>query len=226
MLRDATVAFDLDGTLVDTAPDLIGCLNAILLEEGLEAIDLASARHLVGHSARVMLEHGFAQAGRPLDEARSSALVEVFIPRYLERIAEESRPFPGCIEALDALRAAGAKLCVCTNKLTSLSLALLEAVGLDGRFVAVVGPDATSARKPDPRHLLDAIGAAGGTAARAVYVGDSSIDVRAARAAGVPIIGVSFGYADAPVAELGFDAVIDGFEELPGACARRLAAPR
>jgi phosphoglycolate phosphatase len=218
--------FDLDGTLVDTAPDLIGCLNSILMEEGLEAIDLASGRRLVGHGARVMLEHGFAQAGRPLDEERSRALVEVFIPRYLERIAEESRPFPGCVEALDALHAAGAKLAVCTNKLTNLSVALLEAVGLDGRFKAVVGPDATAARKPDPRHLLDAIAAVGGTPARAVYVGDASPDVRAAKAAGVPIIGVSFGYADASLAQLGFDTVIDRFEELPETCARLLAALR
>jgi phosphoglycolate phosphatase len=220
------VVFDLDGTLVDTAPDLIGCLNSILEEEGLEAIDLASGRRLVGHGARVMLEHGFAQAGRPLDDRRSKALVEAFIPRYLERIAEESRPFPGCVEALDALHAAGARLAVCTNKLTNLSVALLDAVGLAGRFDAVVGPDATAARKPDPRHLLDTIAAAGGTSDRAVYVGDASPDVRAAKAAGVPVIGVSFGYADAPLAELDFDAVIDRYEDLPAACARRLAAPR
>ena len=196
-----------------------------MLEEGLEAIDLASGRRLVGHGARVMLEHGFAQAGRPLDEMRSKALVEDFIPRYLERIAEESRPFPGCADALDALRAAGARLAVCTNKLTSLSLALLDAVGLAGRFEAVVGPDATAARKPDPRHLLDAIAAAGGRPDRAVYVGDASPDVRAAKAAGVPVIGVSFGYADAPLVGLGFDVLIDRYEDLPDACARRLATP-
>ncbi len=197
------------------------------MEEGLEAFDLASGRRLVGHGARALLEHGFAQAGRPLDAERSKALVvEVFIPRYLERIAEESRPFPGCVEALDALHAAGARLAVCTNKLTNLSDALLKAVGLDGHFQAVLGPDATAAYKPDPRHLLDTIAAVGGAPARAVFVGDSSIDVGAAKAAGVPIVGVSFGYADLPPAELGFDLLIDGFAELVPACARLLAAPR
>jgi phosphoglycolate phosphatase len=221
-LKGATVAFDLDGTLVDTAPDLIACLNAILVDEGLAAMDLSSARNLVGHGARVMIEHGFANAGRPLDETRSRALVDRFIPIYLERIAEESAPFPGCTEALDILRAAGAKLCVCTNKLTNLSEALLEALGLAAYFEAIVGPDATTARKPDPRHLLDAISAAGGDRAVAVYVGDSRPDAQAARGARVPSIGVTFGYTDVPVAELGFDALIDGYGELSEVCARLL----
>jgi phosphoglycolate phosphatase len=169
-----------------------------------------------------MIEHGFANAGRPLEQNRSKALVDRFIPLYLDRIADESAVFPGCVEALDALRGAGARLCVCTNKLTSLSRALLGALGLAGRFEAVVGPDATAARKPDPRHLLDAIAAAGGDPASTIYVGDSRPDARAARAAGVPSIGVTFGYTDTPVAELGFDALIDGYLELPGACARLL----
>jgi phosphoglycolate phosphatase len=223
-LRGATVAFDLDGTLVDTAPDLIGALNTLLVEEGLQAVDLAAARHLVGHGARIMLEHGFAEAGRELDGGRSRELVERFIPVYLARIAEESALFPACEAALDEIAAAGAVMCVCTNKLTNLSVALLDALGLSARFSAVVGPDATSARKPDPRHLLDAIAAAGGDPARTVYVGDSRPDMQAARGAGVPSIGVSFGYTDTPAAELGFDVVIDRYEELPSACARLLDA--
>jgi phosphoglycolate phosphatase len=185
-------------------------------------VDVASARNLVGHGAQAMIEHGFANAGQPLGPDRSQALLDRFIPLYVDRIADESTIFPGCLETLGALRGAGARLCVCTNKLTSLARALLMELAIDSYFDAVVGPDATVARKPDPRHLLDAIAAAGGEPGRAVYVGDSRPDALAAFAAGVPSIGVTFGYTDTPVAELGFDTLIDAYDQLAGACARLL----
>lgn len=220
-LSGAVVAFDLDGTLVDTAPDLVGTLNAILAEEGLAPLAMRHARDLIGHGARRLLERGFLAAGAPLPEERMPGLYARFIDRYRTHIAEGSRPFPGVVEALEELRASGARLAVCTNKPTALSEALLEALDLRRLFAAVVGPDAAPAAKPDPRHLETAIAAAGGSPARAVLVGDAATDAGAARAAHVPLVLVSFGYSETPAAELEPDVLIDRFDQLPAA-ARRL----
>jgi phosphoglycolate phosphatase len=223
-LSGAVVAFDLDGTLVDTAPDLIGTLNHLLLQENLPALPIEEARPFIGHGARRLIQRGFIAAGAHLDPAHEQHLFDRFIPHYLGRIADESRPFPGCVEALDALHAAGAKLCVCTNKPTDLSRALLDALEMSARFAAIVGPDAAGAAKPDPRHLEAAVTAAGGTLGRSLLVGDSATDAAAARSAGTPLVLVSFGYSDFPVRELAPDALIHHFDELPEACARLLAA--
>jgi phosphoglycolate phosphatase len=218
------VAFDLDGTLVDTAPDLIGTLNVLLAQEGLPPLPLAEARPFIGRGARWMIERGFQAAGADLDGPRTQALFDRFIAHYLDHIADESRPFPGCEAALDALKARGAKLCVCTNKRTDLSVALLEALGLAPRFDAVIGSDATPAIKPDPRHLQTAVDAVGGAMTRAILVGDAATDVGAARAAGAGLILVSFGYTETPAAELHPDVLIHGFDELAAACERLLGA--
>jgi phosphoglycolate phosphatase len=220
-LKGVVVAFDLDGTLVDTAPDLIGTLNQVLAEEGHPSLPVEQARSLIGHGARALIARGFAAAGATLTSERLDQLWDHFIALYLPRIALESRPFPGAVAALDRLAAAGARLAVCTNKRTPLSRALLDQLGLSARFAAIVGPDLAGVAKPDPRHLSFAIAAAGG--GRAVMVGDASTDTLAARAAGVPVIVVSFGYLDMPVAELGADAVIDHYDELPAVVARLLA---
>jgi len=225
-LTGATIAFDLDGCLVDTAPDLIGTLNTILGEHGHGGLPLGSARTLVGHGARAMLLRGFAAAGETLDPARMDALFEHFIELYRGRIDLESRPYPGVGAVLDQFAAAGARLVVCTNKRTDLSLLLLDSLDLTRRFEAVVGPDKAGAAKPDPRHLIAAIEAASGSADRALMVGDSRADVGAAVAAGVPVVAVSFGYSDVPPAELGADALIDSFAELPPIARRLLAAQR
>jgi phosphoglycolate phosphatase len=224
-LTGATIAFDLDGCLVDTAPDLVGTLNFILAEHGHHGLPLASARTLVGHGARAMLARGFEAVGESLSPERLNRLFDRFIELYRARIDMASRTYPGVVDVLDDFAAAGARLVVCTNKRTDLSLALLDSLGLTRRFVAVVGPDQAGAAKPDPRHLIFAIEAAGGSLDRALMVGDSRSDVGAAKAAGVPVIAVSFGYSDVPTAELGADAVIDSFAELPP-IARRLLAGR
>ncbi|HWA60061.1 MAG TPA: phosphoglycolate phosphatase [Caulobacteraceae bacterium] len=217
-LAGATVVFDLDGTLIDTAPDLIGTLNLVLAEQNLPALEFASARNLIGAGARALIARGFAAAGEPLDEARMGPLFARFIDLYLGRIADESAPFPGMVEALDALEAAGARLAVCTNKRTGLSVALMDALGLTHRFAAIVGADDAPAPKPDPSHLTTAIARAGGDSARAVMIGDSISDAGAARAAGVPLVLVSFGYTDIPVAQLGADVLIDHYDQLQAAC--------
>lgn len=217
--------FDLDGTLIDTAPDLIGSLNGVLVEQGLAPVALADARHLVGQGAKAMIERGFAQAGEPLPPDRVPALFDRFIEIYIGRIAQDSLAFEDLDVTLDLLAQEGAALAICTNKRTDLSMALLDALDLTRRFSAVIGPDRAPAPKPDPRHLLAAIQAAGGDPARALMVGDSISDVLAARAADVPVAVVSFGYTETPAAELGGDVLIDHFTELPAIARRLLARP-
>jgi phosphoglycolate phosphatase len=225
VLSGATIAFDLDGTLVDSAPDLIGALNALLQEEGLAPFPLAEARPFIGKGARWMVRRGFQAAGAPLADEKTEELYARFIHRYQAHIADESRPFPGVEAALDALRGAGAKLAVCTNKRTDLSHRLLDALDLSRHFHAVIGSDATPAIKPDARHLETAVLRAGGSLERAVMVGDASTDAGAAKAAGAPLILVSFGYTDIAPRELDPDLLIDHFDELVPGCERLLGAP-
>lgn len=220
MTRDLegwTLAFDLDGTLVDSAPDLMATLNRMLAAHGLPQVPFSSARHLVGHGARALLEHGFAEAGATWEEARAPELFDAFIADYLDHIADATRPFEGVVETLDKLAARGAILCVATNKRTDLSLALIGALDLGRHFAAIVGPDAVSARKPDGAHLREAVLKAGGDPARAIMVGDSATDTGAARNASMPCVVVSFGYTEIAPADLGGDAVIDSYAELEAA---------
>ena len=216
-LAGATIAFDLDGTLVDTAPDLIGALNVVLGERSLPHVAEASARVLVGKGARALIARGFAMAGEPLVDAEVPGLVTRFIEVYRARIADESRAYEGLEAALERLQAAGARLCVCTNKRTDLSRALLDALGLTCRFVSVTGADKAPRPKPDPSHYLAAITEAGGEVEHSLMVGDSDNDVRSAHAAGAPVVAVSFGYTDIEPVDLGADALIHRFADLPAA---------
>mgnify|MGYP002403522014 CR=1 FL=1 len=218
MTRDLegwTIAFDLDGTLVETAPDLIGTLNRLLTQHALPSLPLESARHLIGRGASALLRRGFEAAGAKWDEAASPALLTAFLADYLEHIADESTAYPGAVEALNLLTARGAVLCVATNKPTDLAVALFRAVGLESRFAAICGPQSVSARKPDAAHIREAVLQAGGDPARAIMIGDSITDLEAARATGVPCVLTTFGYTDVPAIDLGADAVIGHFDELP-----------
>ena len=219
------LVLDLDGTLVDTAEDLIATLNIVLTAEGLRPMSRADAGSLLGAGARAMIERGYRLAGASLDAATLDRLFATFLPIYEGRIAEASRPFPGALAALDRFAAAGWKLAVCTNKLEGLSRRLLDELALTARFATVCGGDTFPMRKPDAGHLLGTIARAGGDPATTVMVGDSATDVNAARNAGVPVVGVTFGYTDAPVASFGPDAVIDHFDDLWDAVAS-LAARR
>ena len=216
-LMGVTVAFDLDGTLVDTAPDLIGALNTVLGGCGLDPLPLESARFLVGRGARALIAEGFRAAGAPLNSPQDAELLKTFLSVYKDRVAEESRPFEGVEAALETLKGQGATLVVCTNKPTDLSLLLLEKLALLSQFVAVVGADASPAPKPDARHVWTAISAADGRVNRAALVGDSETDSSAARAAGVPMILVPYGYTDGPSDLIPADVRIPGFAELPKA---------
>lgn len=218
----STVIFDLDGTLVDTAPDLTGALNRVLAEEGLAPVSLNETRRMVGHGARALIENALAATGAPPDQGRVSRLVGRYLAHYKSHIADESLPFDGVIETLDALRDAEIRLGVCTNKSLALSEDLLNALNMRHYFAAIVGGDSLPVRKPDPEHLLETVRRTGGRPDRAIMVGDSGPDFEAARGAGIPVVLVSFGYGDAPPTALGPDAVVDHYREMLGAL-RRLA---
>jgi phosphoglycolate phosphatase len=210
-----TVVFDLDGTLVDTAPDLIATLNAIFAREGLPPVAYEAARNMVGGGARTMIERGLAAEARRLPAADVDRMAADFIAYYAAHIADRSRPFPGLDAALDELAAHGCRFAVCTNKLEWLSVRLLDRLGLSRRFVAVCGADTFGIRKPDPELLRRTITRADGRVDRAVMVGDSITDIAAARAAGVPVVAVDYGYTETPVRALGPDRVISALTDLP-----------
>src|SRR5438876_4168546 len=205
-----TVVFDLDGTLVDSAPDLVATLNTVFAQEGLPPVPYYTARNLVGGGARSMIERSLEAQGRKFAAAEIDRLVKEFIEYYASHIADRSRPFPSLESALDELGAFGCRLAVCTNKLEWLSVRLLDALGLTKRFVAICGADTFGLKKPNPDFLRQTIARAGGEPAHTVMVGDSPIDVATARAAAVPVIAVDYGYTESPVSELRPDRVIAG----------------
>jgi phosphoglycolate phosphatase len=213
------IVFDLDGTLIDTAPDLIATLNVVLTKEGLPPVPYDQARMLIGGGAKVMLARGLATDGRDTSPAQLDKLFVDFINHYSAHIADHSRPFPELEQTLDQLSDDGFKLAVCTNKLEGLSRKLLEALNLTSRFAFICGQDTFGAPKPNPDTLRKTIAAASGDTSAAFMVGDSETDVAAARAAGIPIIAVDFGYTPRPIVEFRPDRVISRFSELRGAIA-------
>ncbi|MDO1584572.1 HAD family hydrolase [Rhizobium oryzicola] len=208
------VVFDLDGTMIDTAPDLIESLNHTIAAADLEPVTFDDLTHLVGQGARVMIRRAFALRGAPLDEALVEPLLERFLAHYKAHMPGHSRLYEGLTDAFDRLEAAGMQLAVCTNKLEQLALPLLDKMGLTDRFVAITGGDTFSVRKPDARHLLGTIERAGGDPKRAILIGDSINDILAAKNAEVASIGVTFGYSDVPVASLEPGHVISHFNQL------------
>ena len=217
MTLPRTVVFDLDGTLVDTAPDLIAALNYVLDREGLPPLPFESARNMIGAGARKLIERGLEVEGRVMTADDLNRLTRDFIDYYADHIAEASRPFEGLEAALDDLAAQGCRFAVCTNKLEWLSKRLLDQLGLSGRFVAICGADTFGVAKPDPIILQQTVARAGGAIAATVMVGDAGPDVGVARRAGVPVIGVEFGYTDVPIAELKPDRLIGHMRDLPAA---------
>jgi len=205
------VAFDLDGTLADTAPDLTAALNHTLGFFGRSFIPAEQVRHLVGHGARALLRKGLAATGGSREELVEEGF-PIFIDHYAKNICVGTSAYPGVEAALEALDAAGAALAVCTNKPERLAVQLIDALGWKNRFRSIVGGDTLAVRKPDPSPLIEAIARAGGGSA--AFVGDSITDADTARAARIPLVAVSFGFSDRPVVELGADAVIDHFDQL------------
>lgn len=213
-MRDQTIVFDLDGTLVDTAPDLVDATNHALSSIGLPHVAEAELRNWISFGARRMVVEALARHEMTLAEKPIDELLATFLEYYEANIANRSRPYHGVVEALAVLQEQGARLAVCTNKREALSLRLLDVLGLLSRFAAVAGRDTFPVFKPDPAHLLGAINLAAGTPSKAVMIGDSATDVATAKAAGIPVIVVSFGYTDIAPADLGADHVIDCHTQL------------
>jgi phosphoglycolate phosphatase len=224
MHKPSTIVFDLDGTLIDSAPDLTEALNRVLAEQDMPPVTTAAVRHMVGDGAVKMIERGFAAAGRPWDDGLPLALRDSFLAHYEDCMTDNTVAFDGVLTALEALREAGQTLAICTNKPAAMSEIILAHLGLDHFFASVLGGDSLAVHKPDPLHLLETISRAGGSRDAAVMVGDSATDVGAARNAAVPVVAVSFGYTRIPPAELGADALIDHFDELLPALS--MVAPR
>jgi phosphoglycolate phosphatase len=217
MTSARTVVFDLDGTLVDTAPDLINALNFVLDREGLAPVPLHAARTMIGAGARKLIERGLEVDGRAASVEDITRLTGDFIDYYAAHIADASRPFEGLEGALNDLSASGYRFAVCTNKLEWLSKLLLDQLGLSSRFSAICGADTFGVSKPDPAILQQTVARAGGQLSSAIMVGDAGPDVGVARRAGIPVIGVEFGYTEVPIADLKPDRLIGHFGELPAA---------
>jgi phosphoglycolate phosphatase len=210
--------FDLDGTLVDSAPDINGALNAALAAGGHPSVAEHLTRHWIGSGSRALIERALThqQAGDCIaDAAHMQDLLAAFVAYYSAHIADKSRIYPDVVETLASLCAGGAQLAIVTNKLSGLSVQLLEALGLRDYFAAVVGGDTLSQRKPDAAPALHACAMLGRTPQESLFVGDSATDVDTARAAGCPVVCVRAGYNHGTPAELlGADAVIDSLIEL------------
>jgi phosphoglycolate phosphatase len=212
-----TIVFDLDGTLIDTAPDLIDTLNVLFRREGFPLLPYETARTLIGGGARAMIARGIEADGGKVAPAKLEQMFSDFIAHYSQHIADRSRPFPGLTDALDSLAADGFRFAVCTNKLERLSIMLLKELALADRFAAICGQDTFGIQKPDPEVLRRTVSVAGGNLSRSIMIGDSVTDIRTARAAGIPVIAVDFGYSERPVAEFEPDRIISHFAELPEA---------
>lgn len=213
------LVLDLDGTLVDTAGDLVSTLNAILKMDDVPPLSVAEALPLVGAGSRVLITRAFAAAGRTLPPQRLDELFLAFLRHYEDHIADASALYPGVVEALDRFTAAGWVFAVCTNKIERSSIKLLQALDVADRFRAICGQDTFMAgtlpiSKPDPQALLLTIAKAGGDRGRSVMVGDSRTDIETAKAAGVPVVAVDFGYSDRPVEDLAPDCIISRYEDL------------
>lgn len=216
------IVFDLDGTLVDTAPDLVDSLNHALTSAGVPVVDPTVHRNNAGLGARVMIERAYQAHRRTLPVDEHDRLFALFLEHYGASMPGRSKPYPGAVEALDRFVAAGFLLAVCTNKTEALSRRLLAGTGVAGYFGAICGQDTFAFRKPDPRHLIETIRLAGSDRDRAVMVGDSRTDIDTAKAAGIPVVAVDFGYTDRHVREFEPTVVISHFDELTVDLAKRL----
>ena len=214
-IHRATLVFDLDGTIADTAADLIDAANAALIAEGFRPASAEAIRRGVGYGARPMLDHALRSSGQSADDAQLKRLAERLVQHYEDHIAIKTRLFPGFLETALELRGQGARLALCTNKLDRLVTKLVSALRIAPLFDAKAGRDAFPFHKPDPRHITELVARAGGALPFAIMIGDSEADIAAARGAGIPVFAVRFGYAAVPPDELGADAILRGFEELP-----------
>ena len=221
MTSPPTLIFDLDGTLADTAPDLLGATNAVLAARGRPRLDLDHLRHMVGFGAVALITQAMEASGAPVTQEEMPPLIEIFLAHYRGHIADGTRLFPQVAETLGALKTDGARLGVLTNKPQELTDQLLPALNLERLFTCVYGAGRKPYTKPDPRIFHDVVAdiaaAYADPGGAAVMIGDSITDLNTARAADVPCILMSYGFTPVPAKDLGADLVLDEFAQLPQA---------
>lgn len=215
-----TLIFDLDGTLIDTAPDLAAAANHVLAARGLAPVDEMEIRPFVGHGALRMIEEALAAHGQALSQQELYDLFDLFMVFYGANLSVRSKPYAGVIEALETFRGRGAKLAVCTNKIEVHARMLLDDLDMTRHFSAITGRDSLGASKPDPKHLTGTIALAKGNALQAIMIGDTETDILTAKAAAIPVVAVDFGYSVAPIRSFGPDIVISHYDQLAGAVAQ------
>lgn len=218
-LNKMSICFDLDGTLIDTAPDLVRVLDLVIAEEGLSPTDFTEARKAVGYGSRALIKGAFQRASHKVSQDREDELQQLFLKLYADDICQLSRPFPGVVNTLKYLKNNGAELSICTNKPGYLARPLIEALELTPLFRRIVGSDDLMRNKPYADHIYKSAGHRGENGS-IVMVGDSRPDVLAAMNAKVPSIVMSYGYSTIPVIKLGADCILRNFREIPSALIR------
>lgn len=215
--------FDLDGTLAETVGDLVATTNAVLAPYGIPPIDAEASRNSAGMGGIVLMRLAFSRAGKQVPDETLNDLFPQFDDHYRQNLSQFSHLYAGVEAALSGMRQEGFRLGVCTNKPEEPTLELLKRLRIADKFDSIIGGDTLSERKPHPMPLLEAVRRAEGISDRAVMIGDSEVDLNAARAAGVPCILVRFGYSPVPVENLGADALVDSFGEIPEKISELLA---
>ncbi len=220
------IVFDLDGTLIETAPDLLAALNFSLEAGGLMPVDPVALRPYLGMGARAMIQRSFLTQNRNLPAPELERLFDIFIQYYTDNMPGQSHTFPGVLDAMDRFEAAGFLLAICTNKTEKPAKRLIKGLGIAGRFGAICGQDTFAFRKPDPRHIIETARMAGGDVERIVMIGDSRTDIDAAKAGGIPVVAVDFGYTEQHVSAYEPSKVISHYDELTIELAERLLSPK
>lgn len=213
-MKRNTLIFDLDGTIANTAPDLIGTLNRIIQPFDVKPASMDNVGQIVGQGAKAMISRAFELDNKALEKPVHDQLFQEFLEDYSSNIANETHVFPGLLQSLHTLESQGYRFCVCTNKLEDLAKQLLGKLDLVDRFPIVTGGDTFDFRKPDPRHLSETVRLMERNLDSAIMIGDSSTDINAAKYAGIPSIAVTFGYSDSPVETLGATAIISDYDQL------------
>ncbi|MBT8067429.1 MAG: phosphoglycolate phosphatase [Gammaproteobacteria bacterium] len=209
------IVWDLDGTLIDSAPDLCRALNTVLVESNCEALAVESVRTMIGNGVAKLVERGFRASGRPLSDAELAPVVEQFMVHYSADPTAHTRLYPGVAEALEKLAKAGVKQGLCTNKPEAVTRLILQQLNIDQYFSAVVGGDTTDARKPDPRPLQYCIDTLGVAVSDTIMIGDSAVDAGSARALRVKIGLVAHGYRHTNLAEIDADFLVEDIASVP-----------
>ncbi len=223
-MKKPILVFDLDGTFAHTAPDLLDSLNHCLAQVDLPNVNPKDLMRFVGHGGKVMIERAMAAKGRTVDASQLDKMMANFLAHYVDNMPGNTAPYPGVLTAMERFSDAGYIHAICTNKFEGMSKTLLNGLALADRFEVICGQDTFAWKKPDARHLLETIKAAGGDRDHAIMIGDSVTDIDTAKAAGIPVIAVDFGYSDRPVAEYEPSHIISHFDELTLTLVERLLA--